>query len=141
MIAADTNLLVYAHRTGAAEHRAARRAIERASKDPRGWGFALASVAEFWSIVTHPASSGGASSPKLAGGFLEALEEGGASVFSPRERFSSRLAEWADRLRVQGPRIFDLQIALMAFDGGATEIWTHDRRFVSLPGLAVHDPL
>ena len=141
MIAVDTNLLVYAHRAGVAEHRAARKAIERASAHPRGWGFALASVAEFWSVVTHPASSGGPSSATLAAGFLEALAQSGASVFSPRDGFAGRLADWASRLHVQGARIFDLQIALMAFDEGATEIWTHDSRFVSLPGLAVHDPL
>jgi predicted nucleic acid-binding protein len=47
----------------------------------------------------------------------------------------------ATDLEVRGPRIFDLQIALTAFDNGATEIWTHDRGFVAFPGLAVHDPL
>jgi len=25
--------------------------------------------------------------------------------------------------------------------GGATELWTHDTRFVKLPGLRLHDPL
>ena len=42
---------------------------------------------------------------------------------------------------VAGVRIFDLQIALTAFDNGATEIWTHDRDFTIVPGLAVKDPL
>jgi predicted nucleic acid-binding protein len=46
----------------------------------------------------------------------------------------------ADR-NVRGPRIFDLQIALTALDNGAREVWTHDRAFVSIPGLRVHDPL
>jgi hypothetical protein len=30
---------------------------------------------------------------------------------------------------------------LCALDGGATELWTHDRRFVKLPGLIIRDPL
>jgi predicted nucleic acid-binding protein len=47
VIAVDTNLLVYAHRSSLPEHRRARRALEQASRDPRGWGIALASVAEF----------------------------------------------------------------------------------------------
>jgi predicted nucleic acid-binding protein len=59
----------------------------------------------------------------------------------PKERFSTRLLQMATDLEVRGPRIFDLQIALTAFDNGATEIWTHDRGFVAFPGLAVHDPL
>jgi hypothetical protein len=44
-------------------------------------------------------------------------------------------------LKIQGRRIFDLQIALASLEAGATEIWTHDRNFVSLPGLPVKDPL
>jgi hypothetical protein len=44
-------------------------------------------------------------------------------------------------LKIQGRRIFDLQIALASFEAGATEIWTHDRNFVSLPGLPAKDPL
>ncbi len=42
---------------------------------------------------------------------------------------------------IAGPRVFDLQIALTAFEGGATELWTHDSRFVKIPGLRLHDPL
>jgi predicted nucleic acid-binding protein len=47
----------------------------------------------------------------------------------------------AAQIRVSGSHIFDLQIALIALEHGATEIWTHDRNFVSAPGLPVHDPL
>ena len=46
----------------------------------------------------------------------------------------------ARRLHVRGVRIFDLQIALVAADAGATELWSHDRQFVSLPGLPVVNP-
>ena len=47
LIAIDTNLLIHAHRSALPEHRAAGRAIEQASRDPRGWGIALPSVSEF----------------------------------------------------------------------------------------------
>ncbi|HVE65688.1 MAG TPA: hypothetical protein VNC59_03830 [Thermoanaerobaculia bacterium] len=49
--------------------------------------------------------------------------------------------ETADEMGIRGPRIYDLQIALTAFDNGATEMWTHDRAFVPFPGLRVFDPL
>lgn len=62
-------------------------------------------------------------------------------MWIPREGFSARLLQWAENLGVQGLGIFDLQIALTAFDNGATEIWTHDRQFTALPGIRVHDPL
>jgi predicted nucleic acid-binding protein len=142
VIAIDTNLLIYAHRGALPEHRPAQRAIERASHDPRGWGIALPSVSEFWSVVTHPESRGGPSTAKQAGGFLRALiREAGAALWIPGEDFWDRLVELAGRLEVRGPRVFDLQIGLTAFDNGAVEIWTHDSRFAAFPGLRVHDPL
>ena len=142
MIAVDTNLLVYAHRSALPQHGAARRAITRASHEPRGWGIAQPSVAEFWSVVTHPASSGGPSTARQAHGFLRALiRDGGAKLWMPREGFWERLLQLAGSLGVQGPRVFDLQIGLTAFDNGAVEVWTHDRHFVHFPGLRVHDPL
>ena len=142
VIALDTNLLVYAHRSGVPEHLSAQRAIQRASDDPRGWGVALASIGEFWMNVTHPASSGGPSTAKRARDFLEALLlEGPGIVWMPREPFSTRFLQLASELNITGLRIFDLQIALTAFDNGATEIWTHDHDFVGIPGMRVHDPL
>lgn len=142
MIAIDTNLLIYAHRSGLPEHRAARRAIEAAANDRRGWGVALQSVSEFWSIVTHPSAQGGPTSPARAASFLTALAEtGDMRIWTPGPGFAERLMQLATDLRVSGVRIFDLQIGLTAFDGGAVEIWSHDRAFVRIPGLKVVDPL
>lgn len=142
MIAIDTNLLVCAHRSGAAQHGAAKRAIEEACGSRGGCGVAEQSVAEFWSVVTHPAAEGGPSTADEAAGFLRALEEdGGVVVFTPGPGFAARLVQTAIDLDVRGPRIFDLQIALCALDGGATELWTRDARFVKVPGLRIHDPL
>jgi predicted nucleic acid-binding protein len=62
-------------------------------------------------------------------------------VLLPAAHFAERLLSWAVRLNVSGRRIYDLQIALTALDNGAEEIWTHDRQFVTVPGLLVRDPL
>ena len=56
MVALDANLLVYAHRSSVAQSDAARAAITTAAGTPDGWGFSLAVVLEFWSVVTHPAT-------------------------------------------------------------------------------------
>ena len=141
MIAIDTNLLIYAHRSGTEEHLAARAAIEAACSTRGGFGITLPSVSEFFSIVTHPAASGRASSPDEAAAFLRALEQGGMTVLCPGPAFAARLLQTAVDLGVSGHRVFDLQIGLCALDGGATELWTHDRRFVKLPGLIIRDPL
>jgi hypothetical protein len=142
VIAIDTNLLVYAHRGGCAEHKAARRAIERASANPHGWCIPLPCLLEFWSVVTHPASVGGASPASLALRFIEALVSPGlALVLQPGVNFAERCLPAAARLKVAGPRVFDLQIGLLCLEAGATELWTHDVGFIALPGLKVRDPL
>jgi toxin-antitoxin system PIN domain toxin len=141
LIAIDTNLLIYAHRAAVPEHGAARRALERAATDAVGWGITLASVAEFWSVVTHPAVAGRASTPREATAFLYALTKAGACLWQPGPGFANRLLETATQRDVRGARVFDLYIALTAVEAGAREIWTHDSDFVSVPGLRVRDPL
>jgi hypothetical protein len=142
VIAIDTNLLVYAQRRHVPEHRAARRAIERASTDRRGWGIPLPCIAEFWCVVTHPASSGGPSPAKEARGFLHSLaESGGANIWIPGTGFWERLTQLASDMKFAGTRVYDLQIALIAVENGATELWSHDRAFAGVPGLLVRNPL
>jgi uncharacterized protein len=141
MIAIDTNLLVYAHRERTPQHKRARKAIERAAASSRGWGMSAAALPEFWSVVTHPSSEGGPSTPAQAAAFVRALTDAGAVVWLPGPGFGERLLQTASGLAVSGPRIFDLQIALTAFEGGATELWTHDGAFITVPGLRLFDPL
>lgn len=141
MIAIDTNLLVYAHRSAVPEHAGARRAIELALNTPGGCGITLPSVTEFFSIVTHPTAAGSPSPPEMAASFLESLRESGVEDLRPGAGFAARLARVAVDLGVTGARVFDLQIGLCALDGGATSVWTHDARFVKIPGLLVYDPL
>ena len=142
MIAIDTNLLVFADRAATLEHRPAQAAIEAACSSRSGCGIAAPAVAEFYSIVTHPAASGRPSSPEEAAAFLRVLqEEGGLAVWSQGPQFADRLQQTAADLDVRGVRVFDLQIALCALDGGATELWTHDKGFVKVPGLRIRDPL
>jgi hypothetical protein len=141
VIVVDTNLLVYAHRSATLEHRAARSALEAASRLADGWGMATTCVLEFWSVVTHPAAGGRPSTPREARAFIDALVEAGARLLAPGPAVGQRLLDTADRLGIVGPRVFDLQIAITALDHGATELWSHDRGFVTLPGLRLVDPL
>ena len=142
MICIDTNILIYAHRKGTPEHRAAQSAIERAASDRLGWGFALPTVAEFWAQVTHPRYPGGPSTPVQAEGFLRSLvDTGHARVFMPGSGFFSAFLDGAQAMSISGPRIFDLQIALAALHAGATRLWTHDGAFVAVAGLRIEDPL
>lgn len=141
MIVADTNLLVYAHRSATPEHENAQRALEAASREAGGWGVVMSSILEFWSVVTHSASAGRPSTPGEARAFIAALVEAGARLLLPKPGSAGRTMEAAEQMEVRGPRVFDLHIAVTARDHGATEIWSHDRGFVTIPGLRLVDPL
>ena len=142
MIALDTNLLVYAHRSAVPEHRRALQALERAANDSAGWGISLPVLGEFWSIVTHPKAVGGPSTPTQTASFIRALAtQGQMRVWAPGVDFAEYFLEQAVRTSAYGARIFDLQIALIAASNGACELWTHDVNFVRLPGIRIHDPL
>jgi len=108
MIAVDTNLLVYAHRSGLPEHRQAQRAVEKACGNPKGWAIPVFCAAEFWAVVTHPSSSPRPSQAKEARAFLAELCAAGAKVLYPRDGFLERLARLASDLKIRGPWIFRL---------------------------------
>ena len=135
MIALDTNLLVYAHRSAVAEHRSARQAIVRARTSSGGWGFSLPVVGEFWSVVTHPTAAGRPSAPEEAHRFIVALEAAGAEIWTPGAGFAARRTQLAIDLSVTGPS--DLRSADRA-DGvrrrSDRAVDRRDRRFVSVPG-------
>jgi len=142
VIALDTNLLVYTHRENTPQHAGARAAVLQALEDSRGWGICLPSIAEFWSIVTSPENPGEKSTGARAAAFIHYLvTEGHGHIWTPGPGFGERLIRWAASQKVRGKRIFDLQIAVVAYEHGAREIWTHDHGFVSVPGLKVHHPL
>jgi predicted nucleic acid-binding protein len=59
----------------------------------------------------------------------------------PRQARGQPLHHIFAQRHIPGTPIFDLQIALTAVESGAREIWTHDRDFLTLPGLRVRNPL
>ena len=93
-------------------------------------------------VVTHPSCEGGPSKPPQARDYLASLfETGNPAIFLPPQEFDERLIRQAADLGVEGMHIFDLQIGLLAVEGGATELWTHDAGFTPIPGLEIKDPL
>lgn len=107
MIAVDTNLLVYAHRSAVPEHRRARQALERAANHDAGWGISLPVLDEFWSIVTHPKAVGGPSTPTQAASFIRALAaQGEMRIWTPGVDFAEYFLEQAVKTSATGARIF-----------------------------------
>lgn len=142
MIAIDTNLLVYAHRSLTHEHKAAIKSLENAFSSALGWGIAFPSIAEFWCIVTHPKCTGRPSRPDEAADFISTIiNDGHGQIWLPSHGFTERAIHLATTLNITGARFFDLLIGLIAIENGAHTLWTHDTNFLKLPGLKVADPI
>ena len=142
MIAADTNLMVYAHREDSEFHAPAKESLESLRAQPAAWAIPWPCVHEFIAIATHPGIYRPASTLAEALGFLEAL------LASPQLQLLAESTGYFDKLRtlataakLKGPRIHDARVAALCLHHGVTELWSADRDFAAFPQLKVRNPL
>ena len=142
MIAVDTNLLVYSHRSDSRFHLAAKELIESLRTRPAPWAIPWPCIHEFVGIVTHPkvfkaptplAASFACVDAWLAGGNLHLIVEG--------DGYFAKLREIATAAQLKGPRIHDARIAALCLHHGVSELWSADRDFSAFPQLKVRNPL
>jgi len=142
MIAVDTNLLVYSHRSDSPFHQPAKELIVTLRSSPAPWAIPWPCVHEFVSIVTHP---GIFKTPTpLEAGFacVEAwLAGGNLHLIGESEGYLEKLREIASAARLKGPRIHDARIAALCLHHGVRELWTADRDFSMFPLLKTRNPL
>lgn len=138
MIALDTNVLIYAHRSEFPEHDAARHALTELSEGPLPFGLPVTVVGEFLRVATHPRVLAPPTPRAVALGVVDAL------VASPRARLLGAsgvywplLRGFVDDLRLSGNAVFDAQIAAACLANGFTKILTNDRDFRRFDGLEV----
>ncbi len=142
MIAIDTNLLVFAHRGNAPDHRVALAALQPVFEGTDAWALPWPCLHEFISITTNPGIYKPASTLPEALGFLESL------LGSPQLHLLSESAGYFEKLRdlalaagLKGPRIHDARIAALCLHHGVRELWTADRDFSAFPQLKTRNPL
>lgn len=142
VIAVDTNLLVYSHRSDSPFHPLAKQLIETLRNGRAPWAIPWPCVHEFLGIVTHPrifkhptplSSAFAAVDAWLAGENLHLLGEG--------QGYLDKLRDQATRARSQGPLIHDARIAALCLHHGVRELWSADRDFSRFPTLSVRNPL
>ena len=142
LIAVDTNVLIYAHRSDGPNHLAALDALNGLASRGHRWAIPWPCVHEFLAVCTGPAF-GNSRTP--LGEALQVLEtwlsHPTCVTLGESERHFSTLAALCKRAGIQGGTVHDARIAALCIDHGVEELWTCDRDFSRFPDLPVRNPM
>ncbi len=143
MIAVDTNILVYAHRTDSPYHSQAASLIASLAEGDIQWAIPWPCCYEFLSVVTNRRIWGDRTTP-----VRQAWQQVTAWTDSPSNRligetgdFLDILHRFVDRPHVSGGVVHDARIAAICVAHGVETLLTRDRDFSLFPELPAHDPL
>jgi uncharacterized protein len=143
MIAVDTNILVYAHRTDVPFHRKASETITTLAEGTKPWCFTWSTVHEFLSVVTNLKIF------KTPTPLPAALAQVSAWMESPTLRVIGEDGDayWQSfqalvvRANVTGAKIHDARIASTVLQHGCELLYSADRDFSRFVSLKIKNPL
>jgi len=143
VIALDTNILVYAHREEATWHEAAYAGLVALAEGRAPWAIPWPCVHEFLAIVTHPRIYAPSTPLRAAIDQVEAWLEAPTLILTAESHGHwIELRSTLETPRVAGPQqVHDARIAALCAQHAVRELWSSDRDFSRLPGLAVVNPL
>jgi toxin-antitoxin system PIN domain toxin len=142
VIAVDTNLLVYAHRSDSPWHERADARLAELAEGPAAWAIAWPCVHEFLAIVTHPRIYSPPTPLERAADQVAAwLESPSLVLLSEAEGYWKRLRMLLSGGRIAGPQVHDARVAALCLHHGVRELWTADRDFSRFPELVTRNPL
>jgi len=142
MIAIDTNILVYAHRSDSQWHEPARKSVARLAESGAPWAITWPSIHEFLGVVTHP----NVYSPPSS--LAAALSQVDFWFESPSVQVLGEISGYWDELksamqsgRITGPATHDARIFAICRQHGVRELWSADRGFSRFAGVRIVNPL
>lgn len=142
MIAIDTNVLVWAHRSDADWHAPALQAVTKLAESGQRWIIPWPCVHEFYRVVTDPRIFISPSSPMQAMDALDAwVQSPGMSLIGEGIGHLAALRTLAIGGNVQGAMIHDARIAAICLAHGVRELWTADRDYSRFPSLKTRNPV
>lgn len=142
MIAVDTNILVYAHRSDSEWNTAAFSCLSRLAEGAAAWSIPWPCVYEFFAIVTHPRIYAPPTQLDRAVDQIEAwLESPRLVLLSEEDMHWPRLRTLLEVGKITGPLVHDARIAALCLRHGVRELLTADRDFGRFPGLRTRNPL
>jgi len=139
----DTNVLIYAADSSAAEHARCRELLLNWRRQPQPWYLTWGVIYEFLRVVTHSRVFRQPWSPAAAWRFVDAVLAAPAlELLVETERHSQVLAELVSSVpRLTGNLLHDAHTAALMREHGVRAIFTRDTDFHRFPGLEVRDPL
>lgn len=142
MIAVDTNILVYAHRSDSPFHKAAAACIRGLAEATASWAIPWPCVHEFLAIATHERIySPPTPLPRAIDQVAAWLESPSLVVLAETDGYWPVLARTMASARVAGPRIHDARIAALCIHHGVRELYSTDRDFSRFGKLKTRNPL
>jgi toxin-antitoxin system PIN domain toxin len=142
LIAVDTNLLVYAHRTDSEWHEQAAARVRELAEARSSWALPWPCIHEFLAIATHPRIWDPPTPTEAALDQVEAwLESPSVVLLAEGPEHWNELLGQIEAGRIAGPRVHDARIAALCLAHGVRELWTADRDFSRFPSLATSNPL
>jgi toxin-antitoxin system PIN domain toxin len=142
MIAVDTNILVYAHRSDLEWHAPARARLEALAGEPTAWAVPMHCLHEFYATVTRLRPLAQPTPPEVALRQLDNLLACENLVVLAEDGEHWRvLHSLLEAGVVRGGAVHDARIAACCLRHGVSELWTADRDFSRYPALRVRNPL
>jgi len=141
MLLIDVNVLVYAFREGAPEHKSYSRWLEACINSDQAFGLSDLVLAGFLRIATHPKVFDPPSPPEAAIHFAEVLRNQPNCVkVAPGPRHWDIFTELCRAVKTKGNLVSDAYFAALAIESGSEWI-TADRDYSRFPGLRWRHPL
>ena len=141
MIAVDTNILVYEHRSESELHAVATAELVALAEGMGPWGLPVFCIIEFLRVVTHRRVFSPPSTVSQALDFLDDVTASPACrVVRPGPDFLRLFAEAARQADARGNLVFDAQIAALCRERGIASVLTNDRDFERFEHLRVRYP-
>ncbi len=142
MIAVDTNVLVYAHRSESSFHTQAYDCLQALAEGGQPWGIPVSCLHEFLAVVTNPRAFKPASSEHQALAQVDAwLASPQAQVLHSGPQHWRILSALTRKAKLQGGQFHDARIAAICIENGVTALWSADRDFGRFKDLKTVNPL
>lgn len=142
MIAVDTNLLVYAHRTDSQWHDAAAPLIRTLAEGTAPWAIPWPCLHEFVAIVTHPRIYAPPTPQTAAIAQVEAWLASPTHVsLAEGPGYWDTLSTTLKSSKVTGPQVHDARVAALCIHHRVSELWSADRDFSRFAALTTRNPL